>query len=104
MLTDGLAILLVLLQLPDIWTTNAILAAGGRELNPVIRLLQRRAGRWWWLPKLLLALVGAWVFASVDDALSTWALAAVCCIYILVIVSNIRQMVRIRRRRLAGQP
>ena len=98
MLSLGLAVLLVLLQLPDIWTTNIILAAGGRELNPIIRHLQRRLGRWWWLPKLLLALVGAFVFATVDDALSTWALAGVCFLYVLVILSNLRQMARIRRR------
>jgi hypothetical protein len=104
MLTAGLAVLLVVLQIPDIWTTNVILAAGGRELNPVVRVMQRRLGRWWWLPKLLLALGGALAFTLIDDELSPWALTALCLVYLLVILSNLRQMARMGRRRKALRP
>lgn len=91
MLDASLATLLVLLQAPDIWTTNRILAMGGRELNPGVRLLMRLGSRWWW-PKLAIALLAAGYMALSGEPEARAALVVCNAAYVLVILSNLRQM------------
>ena len=43
------------LQVADVWSTNRVLAAGGREDNPALAWIMRKLGRAWWLVKLALA-------------------------------------------------
>ncbi len=97
MLDTLLALLLVLLQIPDIWTTNRILALGGREMNPGVRLLMRLGRRWWWLPKLAIALVAAWYMAVSGDPEGRVALIVCNVAYVLVVLSNLRQMKKMQR-------
>jgi uncharacterized protein DUF5658 len=42
-------------QAIDIATTNAVLAFGGAELNPLMRLSMSNLGSLWWLPKVAIA-------------------------------------------------
>lgn len=49
-----LASITVLLAVADILLTNRILAAGGKELNPVMRWCMDRCGKYWWAPKMVL--------------------------------------------------
>ena len=56
-----LLLTLVLLQLADIVTTNTVLAAGGREANPVMASAMAGFGSLWWLPKLAVAITCALV-------------------------------------------
>ncbi|EPR44408.1 hypothetical protein dsx2_1769 [Desulfovibrio sp. X2] len=93
----ALALLLVVLQVPDIRTTNRILALGGRELNPAVRLLMRLGPRWWW-PKLVLAGVAAYWLAASSDPEAVWLLGLVDLAYLGVVLSNLRQMKRLERR------
>lgn len=92
-----MAATLVLLQVPDVLTTNAILEAGGRELNPLMRLFQR-LGRAWWVPKLGMALVGAAYLGWHGGNGAVLVLALLNVLYLLVVWSNLRQMERIRRQ------
>jgi hypothetical protein len=46
----------VLLQLGDVFTTSSVLAAGGREANPVMAAAMASLGSLWWLPKMAVAL------------------------------------------------
>ena len=92
-----LAATLVLLQVPDVLTTNAILGAGGRELNPLMRLFQR-LGRAWWVPKLGIASVGAAYLGWHGGNGAMLVLALLNVLYLFVVWSNLRQMERIRRQ------
>lgn len=108
MLTWILAGTVVALQVPDIVSTNAILARGGREMNPIIRACMR-LGRWWWVPKLAVAVAASWFIAASgsgpESLAGTGATEAVICLavlnalYVLVVASNLRQLYRLCRVR-----
>lgn len=101
MIAWTLAALLVFLQVPDILTTNAIIARGGRELNPLMRLCMRLDAAWglpWWLPKMTLASGGAWTLAAWGDWDGLVSLALLVAVYVGVVTSNLVQLRRIRRR------
>lgn len=92
-----LAVALVALQIPDIVTTNQIIKAGGRELNPLVRLLMK-LGALWWVPKFVVAVVCAWIFITAGDEDNRWAMIAVVAIYLAVVFSNYRQVRRLKKR------
>jgi hypothetical protein len=80
----------------DVATTNAVLASGGAELNPVMRLSMTELGSLWWLPKAAVALfILAYAFSGLTPpgrriiALTTTVLA----IDALVVANNIAQLV-----------
>ncbi len=104
MLNWTLAALLVLLQIPDILTTNAILSAGGREVNPVMRLCMRLSSAWrlawlpWWMPKMAVAMAGAWVLGDSQDPEALMALVLLVLAYLAVVGSNLVQLRRLRKR------
>lgn len=100
MLDASLALLLVLLQIPDIWTTNRILAMGGREMNPGVRLLMRLGSRWWW-PKLAIALAAAGYMALSGEPEARMALLICNAAYAPVVLSNLRQIRKMKTARQA---
>ena len=51
-----LALVFAVLQFLDVTTTNAVRANGGKETNPIMRMVQDRLGKYWWVPKALFAL------------------------------------------------
>nr|WP_209280120.1 DUF5658 family protein [Desulfobaculum xiamenense] len=84
----------VALQVADVWSTNRILLRGGRELNPVVRWLMRACGRWWWVPKIVIATA-----CGVYLTLEPWpdgpaVLGLVTAIYVWVVYRNLRQLPR----------
>ena len=89
---------MLVVQLLDVLTTNRILAGGGRELNPVMRLFMRLGGRWWWVPKLAVAIIASLVLAVDESELATWLLGGILFCYVVVVVSNLYQIRRIVRR------
>ena len=90
------ALTIALVQVLDIATTNAALAAGGAELNPVMRLSMSNLGSVWWLPKAVVAVfILAYVFSRLTPpptrriiALTTTVLA----VSALVVANNIAQL------------
>jgi Domain of unknown function (DUF5658) len=56
------ALVIAAVQVLDVITTNAGLASGGVELNPIMRLSMATLGSLWWLPK---AAVGLFILAYV---------------------------------------
>jgi hypothetical protein len=104
MLNWTLAALLVFLQIPDILTTNAILAAGGRELNPVMRLCMRLSSAWrlswlpWWMPKMAVAMAGAWILGAAQGTDALVVLILLVLAYLAVVGSNLVQLRRLRKR------
>jgi hypothetical protein len=61
------AVAIAVVQLLDVATTNAALASGGAELNPIMRLSMAKLGSLWWLPK---AAVGFFILAYVFSGLT----------------------------------
>ena len=62
--TTKLALVAILgvAQVADLLTTNAFLARGGIEANPVMAYAQHAMGAGWAIPKLAIALAIIWVF------------------------------------------
>ena len=55
-----LAVMLVILGGLDVISTNASLASGNSEMNPLITSLQIEFGNWWSLPKIMAHLLLAY--------------------------------------------
>ncbi len=53
----------VALQLSDVLTTQAIIAHGGGEQNPIVLHLMHSFGDAWWIPKLCVAAAAGAVVA-----------------------------------------
>ena len=83
-----LALMIVVVGILDVVSTNAFLAAGHREANALIAVLMVQLGSWWFVPKLvvhsLVALVILWI-----PSLRMISVARVCVVvYALIITSN----------------
>jgi uncharacterized protein DUF5658 len=85
-------------QAIDIATTNAALAAGDAELNPLMRLSMSNLGSLWWLPKAAIAVfILAYVFSRrmPPPRRRVVALAAIAlAMSAIVAASNLVQLVR----------
>lgn len=80
-------VLLVILQVLDVHSTNKVLAQGGVELNPVMRFLMKVLGEAWWAGKVVMVAIGAGLAFTHDLHLLIWVLDAV---YIVVVANNYR--------------
>lgn len=68
---------LVVANLADVITTNRALARPGtREANGFIAAIMRKLGRFWGVPKLLIAIAAAAYLAINDLLIVTWCLTA----------------------------
>lgn len=92
-----LIMVLMLLQVADGASTYAVLRAGGRELNPLVRAVMRRAGP---AAGLLLskgacvALLAAW-----GARLPVWLLAVLVLAYVALTINNVVQWRALRGSR-----
>lgn len=89
------AVVFMLLQLADVWTTTQALKTGATEGNPVIAWVMARTGKAWPLVKLSLAVGGAYLLFA-EGLL--WAIWVLCAVYAIVVYSN-WQIVKDRRGR-----
>ena len=94
MLNITLAVLLILLQLADAYTTMVVINQGGREANPIQHWLSEHLpGKWTWLIVtkglycVLIAVVG-----MIQHWVVTLALVTLCGLYVWVVVHNIGEM------------
>ncbi len=83
-----LAVVLVIFGGLDIVSTNAALAAGQFEGNPLIRWLQADMGSWWSLPKMALHLVLAYLVLWIPSKRMLAIGAVVSTAYIILIANN----------------
>ncbi len=83
-----LAAALVIIGGLDIVSTNAALAAGQIESNPLLRSLQADMGSWWSLPKMAVHLVLAYLVLWIPSKRMLAIGAMVSAAYILVIANN----------------
>ena len=89
------AIVFLLLQLADVWTTTQALKTGATEGNPVLAWVMARTGKAWPLLKLILAVGGAYLLWA-EGLL--WVVWLMCAVYAIVVYSNL-QVIRDRRGR-----
>ena len=85
----ALFVLVMILQALDGYLTWRVLAAGGRELNPIVRALVERLGV---VPGLVLAKVAFAVVAGALILEQPIALLLVAILYSWVVVHNWRQL------------
>ena len=85
--TNMAELVLVILNLSDGWLTHRILKNGGREVNPIMRMLMEEFGV---IPALFwtkAVLVGVVLAVQLGDAL--WAINA---LFAFVVIWNARQL------------
>jgi len=81
-----LLIVLTILQVADVLSTNHNLATPGTwELNPVMALSMVHLGAVWWLPKV--GLVG-YAIAATPFTRRRWPLVAVVGLYVAIVANN----------------
>lgn len=88
MAANSFALLIVLVGVLDVVSTNASIAAGGSENNVLIAGLMTQLGAWWFVPKLATHItVAAFVMWLPSKQLVSKARACVI-IYTVIIASN----------------
>lgn len=88
-----LFVLLAALQLADAWLTVRVLnERSGRELNPVMRWIFERMGVIPGLVAVKLAMLAIVLIAL--SVVPSWALAALCGVYVGVVAFNWHQLKR----------
>ncbi len=83
-----LAAALVIIGGLDIVSTNAALAAGQIESNPLLRSLQADMGSWWSLPKMAVHLVLAYLVLWIPSKRMLATGAVVSAAYVLLAANN----------------
>ena len=83
-----LAAALVIIGGLDIVSTNAALAAGQIESNPLLRSLQADMGSWWSLPKMAFHLVLAYLVLWIPSKRMLATGAVVSAAYVLLAANN----------------
>lgn len=84
-----LTLLLLGLQAADVITTDAALARGGKELNPITNFFMKWLGSYWWLSKLLVVVAAALLW-SVGDPGTIAGLIILIAIYGYTVMQNTR--------------
>ena len=73
--------MIVVMGILDVISTNLVLQAGGRELNPIVALWMKYLDHWWHLPKLAIHLVAAFVVYYLLYTRFTAAIALLALLY-----------------------
>lgn len=84
----GVALLFVVLGSLDIVSTNAALALGYAEGNPVMRFVQEGLGAWWAAPKLAGHLLLAWALVWLPTGRLLVGAGAVSAAYMGIVAHN----------------
>ncbi len=83
-----LALVFVVIGGLDIVSTNAALAAGHVESNPLMRWLQADMGSWWSLPKMAFHLLLAYLILWIPSKRMLATGSLVSAAYLLLLVNN----------------
>ena len=83
-----LAAVFVIIGGLDLVSTNAALAAGHFEGNPLVRSLQADMGSWWSLPKMAFHLLLAYLILWIPSKRMLVTGSLVSAAYVLLLVNN----------------
>lgn len=72
----------------DVISTNAALAVGHEEGNPLVEALQDHMGPWWAVPKMLLHLALAWLILWIPSRRMLRITAFVTSVYLIMVANN----------------
>lgn len=89
------AVIFVILQIADVWTTTQALKTGATEGNPVVAWVMDRTGKAWPMVKLALSFGGAYLMWIGGAIWGVWLLSVV----IAVVVYSNWQIIKDRKRR-----
>ncbi|MGY3443707.1 DUF5658 family protein [Bradyrhizobium sp. USDA 4473] len=73
-----LVLLVLILGLADLFTTNTILNLGGGESNPFMHIAQTWLGPWWLIPKLGLTYLMMWLLWRSNKPINIALVVAFC--------------------------
>ncbi|MGD9558697.1 MAG: DUF5658 family protein [Mangrovibacterium sp.] len=85
-----LSIVLIILNILDVMTTNRILAMGGCEANPVVRLLMRF--RLFVPAKIAATVFFVWIVLILKPPDSIYLVVCGCAFYLLLVGNNLYQI------------
>lgn len=84
MLSILLFMVLCVLQIMDITTTNNAIKYGGREANPIVKWCMEKVGNWW--PAIKIPSIAIFIWWTEQQA---WIpLLVATLVYVYVVVSN----------------
>jgi len=86
-------VLIVLLGVLDVISTNLVLAAGGTELNPIVAWFMDTLDSWWPVPKLALHVIaGLLVYHVLRSRLAASCAVILIIFYVIVVQNNFSQL------------
>ena len=83
-----LALLIVVVGILDVISTNASLAAGGTETNALILSFMTELGEYWYVPKLAIHLIVAAFLMWLPSRQLVWKARVCIAIYTVIIAVN----------------
>ena len=83
-----LAVLIVVIGIFDVISTNVTLAAGNRESNPLVLWVQHHLEEWWFIPKITVHFLLAIVILWLPTQRMIWNARIGVVIYTLVVAHN----------------
>jgi hypothetical protein len=87
------SVLIVLLGVLDVISTNLVIAAGGSELNPIVAWLMESLDTMWYVPKMALHIVaGLLVYHVLQSRLAATCAVALIVFYCVVVQNNFAQL------------
>ena len=83
-----LALMIVVVGILDVISTNASIAAGGQETNGLILALMTEMGVWWYIPKLAIHVLVALFLLWLPSRSLIWKARICVILYTFIIASN----------------
>jgi hypothetical protein len=83
-----IALLIVVVGILDVISTNASIAAGGAETNGLVLAFMTELGFWWFLPKMAIHILVAAFILWLPSKPLLWKARVCVAIYTMIIASN----------------
>ncbi len=83
-----LALMIVVVGILDVVSTNASIAAGGAETNALIAALMTQMGVWWFVPKIAIHVMVAAFVLWLPSRRLIWNARACVMVYTVIIATN----------------
>lgn len=87
-----LFLILIVLQVLDVYTTNKILSQGGRELNKIMKFFMDKFKSFWYIPKVLIVLCSVMFLLFLPILYMSIVLGLINCFYIYVVFHNFKEI------------